>query len=129
MIKFKRKTQQNKGIYFNYEWTSLGIFGTCLKYNCCWGKLSFSLTHTKNSNYSFINKIKTSELGLCDVHKFAEIFLNYALQYTSCLRPIKEKKPTITVKIHWSSAQVLLNHRGWRTGGKIKQIYRECCHR
>lgn len=45
-------------------------------------------------------KSKTSELGLCGVHKFAEIFLNYALRYTSCLRPIKEKKPTITDKIH-----------------------------
>lgn len=45
-------------------------------------------------------KSKTSELGLCGVHKFAEIFLNYALWYTSCLGPIKEKKPTITDKIH-----------------------------
>lgn len=43
-------------------------------------------------------KSKTSELGLCGVHKFAEIFLNYALWYTSCLRPIRRKSQPLLTK-------------------------------
>lgn len=80
---------------------SLGIFGTCLKYNCMLlGHIELLSITQRTLTIPLSTKSKTSELGLCGVHKFAEIFLNYALRYTSCLRPIKEKKPTITDKIH-----------------------------